>query len=141
MNNIQKAIELLKKERTNLAAKFAIVNEGFQPESSIVSTKDGYINISITILEFVNEAEQLMKNGEKPTEDNYPHVYWSNDSCAYWGDRIKYYMYSIPSFNQDWIVGTYLFEDKRKLIDSIDQFFHKTDSDQPSLKDHPDFQT
>ena len=74
-------------------ARCVIVDEGFSDESTLMGTRDGYLNLALCLLRFVADVEA----NRCDTEEGHP-----------WDDRIKAALYQRPIRNA-WIVGAHLF--------------------------------
>lgn len=101
------AIELLALEVVASAAKCVIVDEGFPSESSLFGTRDGYINLAISLLRFVSKAD---------VDD--PSVSGIDAGCKAFGDDIKRVMYQLPT-DSAWIVGLHMFDSHRALVSGL----------------------
>ena len=136
---MSEAIKLLEEVRVNHDARFSIVNEGQIDESSLVATRDGYLNMIISLLQFLDAAERPKRANERPTGTE-AEVEWDEETGGYWNDWVKYNMFQIPSFAQVWLVGAYLFDTHKTVVEFIDKFYHLTNPNMPSLVGHTDFE-
>ncbi len=81
--SLEDAIQAVARQVASPRARCLIVNEGAPDESSLMGTRDGYLNLALAILRFVADADA----GRCET-DGQGHV---------WDDRIKSVMYQSPS--------------------------------------------
>src|SRR4051812_26510665 len=97
MTRLGNAIQLIEQEVAVKRACCVIADEGFPDESSLLGTRDGYLNLVLALLRFVAEADA---GGCRDVVDG----------CA-WDDRLKEAMYQVPTRSAAWLVGAYLFKD------------------------------
>ena len=75
-------------------------------ESSLMGTKDGYLNFALALLQFVAD-------GSQPTEPT--EIERLNDEPAYWSDNFKNALNQLPG-GHAYIVGSYLFDDHQSFL-------------------------
>ena len=119
--NIKRAMELISDSIRHPEACCALVDEGYPDETSIMGTRDGYLNLAYRLLEFVHEAE----SGNTEIEEGVP-----------WHDGIKQALFQLPDCST-WIVGCYLHPDHTSLLRHIE--FILGDRLHHPLSNDPDF--
>ena len=96
MPNLAEAIRLIEQQVAVKDARCAIADEGFPPESSLLGTRDGYLNFVLALLKFVAEVDagncRIQEEGHA------------------WDDCVKKTLYQLPT-SSAWLVGTYLYKD------------------------------
>ncbi len=103
-SDITEAIHLIERQVATTGAKFAIVDEGCPDESSLMATRDGFLNLALAILRLVVLAD------EGRAEEDGPFT---------WDDGIKAVMHQLPSLRSVWLVGACLFPDHSSLMTEI----------------------
>ena len=78
-----------------------------------MNTRDGYLNLALALLKFIADA------GRIKVEDDYM-----------FDDRIKDFMYQVPTLNAAWLVGTQLYKDHEEFMAGLSQLV------KPQLKYH-----
>jgi hypothetical protein len=103
MTRLHQAIRLIEQEVAVRRARCVIADEGpgTRDESSLLGTRDGYLNLALALLGFVADAEAGGCRGE------------GQDYA--WDDRVKGAMYQLPTLSA-WLVGAYLFRDHTELM-------------------------
>lgn len=119
MSAINDAIELIEREVAVKQTCCVIVDEGFPDESSLLGTRDGYLNLILALLRFVADAD---KGGCRDVAAD----------CA-WDDRLKGAMYQLPT-QSAWLVGAYLFQSHAEFMKSLCKFVDPQ-IDSPLLND------
>ena len=100
----------------------AIVDDTGPDESSILGTRDGYLNLAYRLLEFVYRSD----SGEIRAEEGVT-----------WDDEIKSALYQLPVMDAVWIVGCYLYPDHASLMQHIESLLgNQLES---PLSNDPDF--
>src|SRR5262245_16680311 len=94
MSPLLEAILLIEQQITVKRACCVSADEGYRDESSLLGTRDGYLNLALAMLRFVAEADA---GGCRDVVAD----------CA-WDDRIKAALYQLPTHSA-WLVGAYLF--------------------------------
>lgn len=102
---IKDAIRLIERQVAAKGARFAIVDEGFPDESSLVATRDGYLNLVLAVLRLVALADEGLATDES--------------GRFAWDDGIKAVMHQLPSARSVWLVGACLFPDHASLMTDI----------------------
>ena len=103
MSELAEVIRLIEKQLKVREARCAIADEGFPPESSIFGTRDGYLNVAMALLRFVDSSD-----GGKC---------WTQEGHA-WDDGIKDTLYQLPTLSA-WLVGAYLFKSHIELMAAL----------------------
>lgn len=122
MSGLAEAIHLIEQQLQVLQARCVIADEGWPDESSLLGTRDGYLNLALALLRFVAEADA---GGCRETVAG----------CA-WDDRIKDALYQLPT-NSAWLVGAYLFKDHAEFMTHLSRLVDPQ-IEYPLLND-PDF--
>jgi hypothetical protein len=104
-SDLAEAALLIERQVATPGAKFAVAHEGTPDESSLVGTRDGLLNLALTLVRFAAAADA----GEG----------WENDHSYAWDDDVKRIMHQLPSAGSVWLVGTYLFRDHKTLISEL----------------------
>jgi hypothetical protein len=104
-SDITEAIRLIGRQVATTGAKFAIVDEGCPDESSLMATRDGFLNMALAVLRLVALADEGRARGDSGPFD--------------WDDEIKAVMHQLPSWRSVWLVGACLFPDHASLIAEI----------------------
>ena len=107
---IDSVISVLESEVAVPAARCAIVDEGFPPESSLFGTRDGYINLAICILRFVSRSDS-----------NDASVSGVEADCKAFDNDIKRVMYDLPT-NSASIVGTHMFNCHSTFMSRLSEY-------------------
>jgi hypothetical protein len=94
MDGVAEAIRLVERQVAVHGARCVIVDDGCPDESSLMGTRDGYLNLALALLRFIADADA---DGCREEGEPYP-----------WDDRVKDALYQIPTLSA-WIVGAYLF--------------------------------
>lgn len=98
------AIRLIEQEVAVKRARCVIADEGCPDESSLLGTRDGFLNLVLALLRFVAEADA---GGCQVAEE----------SCA-WDDRLKATMYQLPTHSA-WLVGASLFKSHTEFMAAL----------------------
>ncbi len=107
MSQLEDAIRIIEQQVAVDRACCMIVDEGFADESSLMGTRDGYLNLALSLLRFVAEADVGGCRNEE-------------DDCA-WDDRVTQVMYDLPNWGT-WIVGAYLFRNHLEFMTKLRQW-------------------
>jgi hypothetical protein len=102
MAALAEAIRVIEQEIVVKRARCAIADEGWPGESSLLGTRDGYLNLALALLRFVADVGG---HGDAQRE------------CA-WDDRIKTALYHLPT-NSAWLVGACLFRNHAEFMASL----------------------
>ena len=97
MGRIEEALRLVELEIKKHTAVCVICNEGFPDESTLLGTRDGYLNMIRSLLILVAEFDKSRR-----------------DDC--WDDRIKNNMLQLPRSDDTWLVGTGIVNDHAALL-------------------------
>jgi hypothetical protein len=100
------AMRLIEQEVAVKQARCAIADDGCPDESSLLGTRDGYLNLALRLLRFVAEADA---GGCREVVAG----------CA-WDDGLKAALYQLPT-RSAWLVGAYLFRDHAEFMASLSQ--------------------
>jgi hypothetical protein len=103
-SRLVEAIRLLDQEVALKRARCVIADEGYPDESSLLGTRDGYLNLVLALLRFVAEADN---GGCQDTEEG----------CA-WDDRLKATLYQLPTHSA-WLVGASLFKSHAEFMAAL----------------------
>lgn len=103
MTKLEEVFQLLTGEIADREARCTIVDEGQCSESSLMATRDGYLRLAEALIKFLIECDA----GGHQERDGYR-----------WDDAIKETMFQLPT-ESAWIVGMYLFNNRRELISAI----------------------
>ena len=104
MSRLLEAIRLIEQQVAVKQARCVVANEGCPDESSLLGTRDGYLNLALALLRFVAEAD-AGGCGDVVA------------GCA-WDDRIKATLYQLPTHSA-WLVGAYLFRNHGEFVASL----------------------
>jgi hypothetical protein len=104
MSALAEAIRLIEQEIVVKRARCVIADEGWPGESSLLGTRDGYLNLALALLRYVAEADA---GGCRDAKGEYA-----------WDDRIKTALYQLPT-NSAWLVGTFLFRNHAEFMASL----------------------
>jgi hypothetical protein len=104
MSRLLEAIGLIEQQVAVKRARCVIADEGCPDESSLLGTRDGYLNLALAVLRFVAEADA---GGCRDVEAG----------CV-WDDRIKEAMYQLPTHSA-WLVGAYLLRNHAEFMASL----------------------
>ena len=119
---LEGAIDAVARQVESPQARCVIVDEGFPDESTLMGTRDGYLNLALAMLRFVADADA---GRCEVAEGGFP-----------WDDRIKAALYQLPT-RSAWLVGAYLFADHgeymRELSRSVDPQLGHPLLDDPSF--------
>jgi hypothetical protein len=87
MSQLVEAIRLIQQQITVRRARCVIADDGCPDESSLLGTRDGYLNLALALLAFVADADE----GKCwQTGDRWPSV------GHHWDGRIKNALYQLP---------------------------------------------
>src|SRR3954470_13011753 len=101
MSELETAISLIERQVMVRRARCVIADEGFPDESSLLGTRDGYLNMALALLKFIADADAGVC---RKTEQGYS-----------WDDRVKAALYQLPT-QSAWLVGAYLFKDHAEYM-------------------------
>jgi hypothetical protein len=101
MSRLQDAIRLIEQEVALKRARCVIADEGCPDESSLLGTRDGYLNLVLALLRFVADADT-------------GNCQVAEEGCA-WDDRLKTALYQLPTHSA-WLVGAYLFKSHTEFM-------------------------
>ena len=123
MTELVEAIRLIDQQVAIQRARCVIADEGFPAESSLLGTRDSYLNLALALLRFVanSDAGRL----------------WVADEVHAWDDGVKATLYNLP-IQSTWLVGTYLFRNHSEFIAALSRFVDPQ-IEHPLLND-PQFQ-
>lgn len=107
MLGIAEAIQLIEQQVAVKRARCVIVHEGDPDESSLLGTRDGYLNVALALLRFVADMDT---GGCWVTEEGY-----------FWDDRIKAALHQLPTHGA-WLVGAYLLRDHAEFMAALSRF-------------------
>ena len=126
MRTIEEAVAIIQNHITVKKACFAIVSDGGNTdESSLMSTRDGFLNLALSILEFVAAVDR----GAIEMDDKH----------AFWSDTIKSTMYQLPVHGETFLVGKYLFQDHASFLHAMNAFLKEVLPDGYKLENDPNF--
>ena len=103
MSDLTEAIRLIEGQVRTHRARCVIADEGHSDESSLLGTRDGYLNLAVTLLRFVADAEA----GRCETGEGHA-----------WDDRVKATLYQLPR-SGTWLVRAYLFGDHQEFLAAL----------------------
>jgi hypothetical protein len=98
MSGLTEAIRLIESQVAIRKARCVIADEGFPDESSLLGTRDGYLNMVLALLTFVAESDAAGSD---------------------WDEGIKDTLYQLPTRNGTFIVGAYLFKSHGDFMASL----------------------
>ena len=98
------AIDLIEQETVVKGVRCVIADEGCPDESSLLGTRDGYLNLVLALLRFVSEAD---KGDCHFADDGFP-----------WDDRLKTALYQLPTHSA-WLVGASLFKNHTEFMAAL----------------------
>lgn len=104
MSRLQDAIRIIEHKVAFKGARCAIADEGCPDESSLLGTRDGYLNLALALLQFVADAEA-----------GYSHV---EEEGHAWDDRLKSVLYQLPTHSA-WLVGAHLFKSHTEFMAAL----------------------
>ncbi len=116
------AIRLIEEEVALKHARCVIADAGCPDESSSYGTREGYLNLVLTLLRFVADVDT---GGLEIAEEG----------CA-WDDRVKATLYQLPTHSAS-LVGAYLFKSHTEFMAKLSQVVDPQ-IDYPLLND-PEF--
>jgi hypothetical protein len=93
MSELLGAIRLIEQEVAVRQARCVIADDGCPDESSLLGTRDGYLNLGLALLRFVADADA---GGCGVADKGYA-----------WDDRVKGALYQLPTHSA-WLTGTQL---------------------------------
>lgn len=103
MSDLFEAIRLIERQARTPQARCVIADEGAPDESSLLGTRDGYLNLALMLLRFVADADA----GRCAAGEGYA-----------WDDRVKSALYQLPTSGA-WLVGAYLFDNHDEFITTL----------------------
>ena len=106
MSRLEEAIRLIEHQVAVKRACCVIVDEGCPDESSLLGTRDGYLNLALALLRFVADVDA---GGCRDGDAGYA-----------WDDSIKTALYQLPTHSA-WLVGAYLFPNHAEFMESLSQ--------------------
>jgi hypothetical protein len=106
MSGLVEAIRLIEQQVAVKQARCVIADEGCYYESSLLGTRDGYLNLALALLRFVAEVDA---GGCRDVAEGYA-----------WDDRIKAALYQLPTHSA-WLVGACLFRNHSEFMASLSQ--------------------
>jgi hypothetical protein len=131
MDTLPEILEALQEMVQKPKACCAILSTGgFFDESSLMGTKDGYLNLAIALLQMVAACE---KQTAEPTE-----IDRLEDQRAYWSDALKQVHHQLPG-NHTYIVGCYLFDDHQAFLAALQKEVDPTLDGGAKLRNDPSF--
>ena len=126
MKKIAKAIQIIEEEVVNSKSRCVISSsEGNVSESSILGTRDGYINLALSILLFIQAYDDKI-------------IEYDPELKAFWDDKIKQTFLQLPN-NDPWIVGTYIFDNLNEMMNALEELTKWDGTTAQSFKNDPDF--
>ena len=103
MSVLIEAIRLIERQARTPQARCVIADEGAPDESSLLGTRDGYLNLALALLRFVADADaERCATGEGHA----------------WDDRVKSALYQLPT-SGTWLVGAYLFDNHDEFMAEV----------------------
>jgi hypothetical protein len=106
MLNLAEAIRLIEEQVIVERARCAIADNGFPGESSLLGTRDGYLNLVLALLRFVADVDA--------GDSSIP------EGGFAWDDRVKAALYQLPTHSA-WLVGAYLFKDHVEFMAALNR--------------------
>jgi hypothetical protein len=101
MSDIADAIHHIERQIALPKARCVIADEGFPDESSLMGTRDGYLNMVLALLRLVAAFDAGRRH--------------NSDEGFAWDDGIREAMYQLPT-NSAWLVGAYLFQSHEEYM-------------------------
>lgn len=124
MTRLPEILGLLRAE-TDRSARAGIVSDGGRnDESSLLATRDGYLNLAAQILEFVHAVDE----GNAEESDGIP-----------WSDNVRTALFDIPEYGECRVVGAYLHPTNESLLKAMNSFLAGVLRKGYRLEDDPDF--
>ena len=117
---------------TEKSAKCAILSDEGIIESSLMGTKDAYLNLVSAILSFVHAC-----SGDQGPGASVDRL---EQERAYWDDTVKKAFRQLPA-HQPFIVGAYLFDDHVAYLHELERRINPLLPEGVRLKNDPDFST
>lgn len=102
MRELAEAIRLLDQQVAIKQARCVIADEGWPGESSLLGTRDGYLNLALALLRFVADSDMG--------------CFWIADQSHAWDDGVKAALYQLPTQSAAWLVGMYLFRSHAEFM-------------------------
>jgi hypothetical protein len=130
MHTLPEIIEALKQFGPNPKARCAIDSSDGFFESSLMGTKDGYLNAAIALLQIVAASEA------QPDETVV--IERIADEHAVWSDNLHKAFHELPG-NHPFIVGCYLFDNYESYLASLERAVNPSLADGAMLRNDPEF--
>jgi hypothetical protein len=130
MNTLPEILKALRETIEKPKARCAILSSDGLFESSLMGTKDGYLNLAIALLQMVAACDRL---STEPVE-----IDRLEDEHAYWSDNLKKALNQLPG-SHAYIVGCYLFDDHQSFLAALEKEVDPTLHGGAKLRNDPAF--
>jgi hypothetical protein len=130
MNTLPEIIQALQKLIQKPRACCAILSSDCLDESSLMGTKQGYLNLALALLQIVNTSEG---QSDPPLETER-----LSAKNALWSDNLKKSLHQLPG-NHPFIVGCYLFDNHRSFLAALEEVVNPSLPQGVKLSNDPAF--
>lgn len=126
MSELLEIAEKLKLQIRNPRSRCLMPSSGgYVGESSLMGTRDAYLQLIVSLLEFVGDADEGRAEFDQDTQ-------------AHWDDRFKTAMLQLPN-SDAWLCGAYLFKNEQDLMRTLRNFTEWDGTTSQSIDNDPDF--
>ena len=112
MNRLPDIIKGLQDIVRKPSACCAVLSSDCLDESSLMGTRDGYLNVAIALLQIVEACEAQVSQQLLVDRLEEKHASWS--------DNLKKAFHQLPG-NHPFIVGCYLFDDHKSFLAALEE--------------------
>jgi hypothetical protein len=130
MNTLPEIIKAVREIVEKPNARCVILSSDGVFESSLMGTRDGYLNLALALLQIVAAGDG---QSTEPTE-----IDRLNDENAYWSDDLKNALNQLPG-SHAYIVGSYLFDDHQSFLAALEKEVDPTLRNGAKLRNDPAF--
>lgn len=130
MNTLPEIVKALQEMVQKPKARCAILSSDGLFESSLMGTKDGYLNLAIALLQMVAVCDG---QSTEPIE-----IDRLEDERACWSDALKKALNQLPG-SHAYIVGCYLFDDHQSFLVALEKEVDPTLHGGAKLRNDPSF--
>ena len=130
MNTLPEIIKAAREIVEKPNARCVILSSDGIFESSLMGTKDGYLNLAIALLQIVAAGD-----GQSTETTELDRL---KEEHAYWSDNLKKALNQLPG-SHAYIVGCYLFDDHQSFLAALEKEVDPTLRDGAKLRNDPAF--
>ena len=130
MNSLLEITKAVREIAEKPNARCVILSSDGVFESSLMGTRDGYLNLALALLQIVAAGDG---QSTEPTE-----IDRLNDEHAYWSDNLKNALNQLPG-SHAYIVGSYLFDDHQSFLAALEKEVDPTLRNGAKLRNDPAF--